>query len=995
MVARAAAPLLTLCALPLLTLCALLATGCSCRADHEPDAKERDPNILTLRSEEPVFPWAATLRHNKQRLTATPGGVWSTEFDLRVDLRAHRAVMGQFKRLVVAIFGELRHDARGNYRTGASNYAISSSFTTTGMPIQHYEHWPSLSLIHGKNGSPLEGLTRLDLPVDVAAMHRLKGKVEVKVPAKIQPGYYQLHMALLVEVEGVDTPVYLAMFSKDWKDIPFPPFPLVKVGSPAMPILPWTAFSNIKELGRAGTLPEELRGKVALNLRAGFPTELILRPGQHPLRPGLPSVFPRGALPPLVGGQGTIPHSVETHLDLGQGEVSCQVEGPGGKTNLGTRNLTESQEDRLALRGGPFTVDMTRTGTYRVRMTGKMQDHYGREFKAGGTYKINVAYPMTFSTSCKPGTSFLVGGRYPPKVNVNPPVPAQVEVTVTYFPASDPARKRVWTARGEANRFGHFVPSEGEPILFDEPGEYRSLVRATYRDSMGRLWMGLQTSAGVVAPQDPTVTLHGARAYPRGYRPKDKDGGRKERYAEQALPSNLMMFSKPALPPSPTAPYHQQDSLFITTSGFNDIDLETRFSISAAKVPALARRILAASTLPSLVLPARFQPPSGPWRYFKDTLLRGKAYSVYWQPRAAKDLDELPVTSVARGELHPMANPGKNRVDAYLYTGSVRPGFPAMTSVLQDDGLGLYWCTNPSLFGHHINSGGNGDLVGDVYRVQAGLVLHDNDSGESYYDAYSSVVTTVTGPRPAAAVLAPGARPLVVEGGREHFIFLASDGYDVLEVGEKMYLGGMVFPNVPAKVTWTVTTPAGNKEVLVGTANRLGGVHGDRPLLTEQPGIYTVQADVRYKDLRGGVVGTREGTFWHCAVPADSEPLLSANIPPMSRISSVAKARIPLSWPASVRKVKITYGVMMPGHIIEQGVVRREQNDWTFTFSPLEAVVRIPFMDVRDFGGGHLALADTVVFQFFLEGETEDGTRVYDALRVALRGDLMLNFRGL
>ncbi len=963
--------------------------GCSCNAELKPG-----PGDLLVRSSEPFFPWKVMVHDVASRLEARPGASWQISFDLEVDLRAHLPRHGRFKGLILAVFGDWRHDKDGQYRSGASNYALSTNFTTTGVPVQSFDHWPSLRLIHGKNGSPFEGLARFDLPRgSTARRHRFKGKLTVKVPADIPVGHYEPYLALLAEVEGVRKPVFLDMYSRGWKDLPFPALPLVAVGDAASPKIPWTAFSDVASPGRVGTLPVELAGKVALNIRTGFHTELILPPGQHSLRPGLPSVFPRGTLPPIVGGDDAFPDEMEHYLRLDRGLVACRVEGPGGKQDLPARQLAGQRDEGLALAGGPFVLDMRRTGTYRVRMTGQMEDRFGRKLTGGGTYKVNVALPLTFSTSCKPGSSFLVGGGYPGKVNLNPPVPGKVELTVRFYPGSDPARMRQWKARGEANRFGHFVPVGQGRMIFDEPGEYRSLVRATYRDRRGRLWMGLQKSSGVVAPQKPRVTLHGTRAFPRGLRPGEPRGGGVKRFDHMPLYSELVLFNRPRHPPRPGNAYDQRDTLFITTTGFNDLDLETRFAVSVPD-DALARKLLGANTHAAVVLPTAFQRPGRPFRFLQDVLLRSKASGLSWLPATLARKDELPVSSVARGKLHPFAHPGNNRVDAYIYTSSIRPGFPAMTSVIQKDGLGLYWCTNPNKFGNVINSGGNGDLVGDVYRVMAGLVLKDRDTGKTYYDAYSSVIMSADSGQPELAVLAPGKRPLVEESGRKHHLFLATDTHNVLEVGERLGVGGMVFPNVPARVTWEITAPSGKMTVLRGRANRLGGVKGSGLVPVDEPGLYAIKVKVEHGGLTGGVVGTRGGTFWHGAVPRGGRSVLATTLRPMTRLRPRQAVEIPLQWSGDLRQVKLHFGVMMPGQVVEQGTVTPSRNSYDYRFDPMEASVRIPFLDVRDYGTGMFNLADTVVFQFLLEGKTADGAAVHDALRVVLRGDRLMSYGG-
>lgn len=976
----------------LLLILALLCGGCAC---NQGGLNEPGPEDLELESLEMLFPWRAVIKEPASRLTARPGGVWELDFDLEVDLRRHLPGHGRFKGLVVAVYGERRYDHDGGYRSSPSAFALSSHFTTTGVPIQTYESWPEMRLIHGKNGSPFEGIKRFELAPgqNPARRHLLSGKVRVELPADTPAGYYEPYLTVLADVEGAARPLYLKMFSFALSAEPPPPLPLVAVGKAATPRMPWTIFSQIRRMGRAGTLALEHRGKVALNIRTTFPSPLLLRPGRYPLTPGFPSLYPSHALPPIAGGGEDYPEELDHYFVFDTAEVSLRVEGPSGSRALGRKRLlgTGNEGRPPKMQGGAYQVDMTRPGKYRFNLQGQVKDRYGRPFHGGGTYEVYSGLPLTFDTSCKPGTSFLVGGVYPPKVNLNPPVPATVEVTVEYYPASDVKRMRRWHAVGKANRFGHFVPTQ-PPLRFDEPGEYRSLVKARYTDSRGQLWMGIQSSAGVVAPQKPTVSLHGTRSFPDGIRPAEPNNGGVKRFKARDHLSNMFLINKPIMPPEPRNPYNTEDTLFFTTTGFNDLDLESLFSVSVPD-KKLARALIQANTLQAAVMPAGYQRPGKPWRPLKEIIPRGKAITVTWYDAASAPHDELPISSVARGPYHPVAFPGNNRVDAYVYSGVVRPGFPAMTSVLEKDGLGFYWCTNPNEFGHHINSGTNGDLPGDIYRVQAGLVLKDNDTGKTYYDAYSSVFSTVQRDTPTSAILAPGEWPLMEERGRKHYIFLATDTHDVLEVGERMGLGGMVFPAVRAQVTWTVTTPSGRQHRIVKQANRLGIVGGGG-VQVDEPGVYKVQVQVAHGKLRGSVVGTVDGAFWHCAVPTDSKHLLRAGLPPMSRVNVTEEVTIPLTWPRGLKRVKLHIGVLMPGQVVEQRVVTPADNSFTYRMDLQQAALRISYLDVKNFGTGRPALADTIVFQFFLEAEGPEG-KVYDSRRVTMRGSRLFNYTGL
>jgi len=225
-------------------------------------------------------------------------------------------------------------------------------------------------------------------------------------------------------------------------------------------------------------------------------------------------------------------------------------------------------------------------------------------------------------------------------------------------------------------------------------------------------------------------------------------------------------------------------------------------------------------------------------------------------------------------------------------------------------------------------------------------------------------------------------------------IYVALDPHDVLEVGEQMGLGGMVFPGVPAEVRWDVTKPSGEQVKVRGKANRLGAVGGRPKVPVDEPGIYQVKASVRYKGLAGDVVGTKDGSYWHCAVVRDNPEVLRTSLPPMLKVDSRKGLRIPLSWPEGLNKVKLYYAVMMPGQVLDQGVHRWGGHTWEYPFDPVQLSYRYANFDARDYATGEWRLGETVVFQFFLEGEGKGG-KVFDALRLVLRHDRLYNYREL
>ena len=72
-------------------------------------------------------------------------------------------------------------------------------------------------------------------------------------------------------------------------------------------------------------------------------------------------------------------------------------------------------------------------------MDGWIEDVWGNSYSGGGTYELWVAHPLDVDSGVLPGTPFEVGDTFNPTVRLHPRVPAEVEMTVTLYPDSDPA----------------------------------------------------------------------------------------------------------------------------------------------------------------------------------------------------------------------------------------------------------------------------------------------------------------------------------------------------------------------------------------------------------------------------------------------------------------------------------------------------------------------------------------------------------------------------
>ena len=1010
---------------PLFVLVAALlisVDGCD-QADREssPDLRTSDGVLVfQLGEEEGFYPWSGVV--TVESLEAQPASRWGADFDIELDLRRLRDAADVVDGLVVAIVGEPVHDAEG-WPTGLSATTVSSAFTSAGIPLSYYEGTLPVRALGHRRGSPFEATVEIaGDDWSTAGRTRLRGRWEVEIPGDIEPGYYRPHVAIFARITGTDTPVdlghlpfQLAQWPESEMEMAGPVgrhevffgessgetiefmhdpqvLPAVVVGSPAQPRVAWTLFHDVEGYGQSGLLAQEDTAHLGLLNRVRYPTPLVLLPGRYSVNPGMPSLFPEAGLAGVFIGEGTVVSEVRHYFDFHRGSADGVLVGPDGtRTDLGRLAFAGSGTTGPVLNNGGFRVSLEQTGEYEFRLTGTLFDRFGRRYEAGGTYRFTIAMPLSFSTPVKPGTNFIAGARFPASAHVNPPLPADVQVEVTYLPQSDPSRAVSRCFEGRANRFGHYYPA-GPPLEMDEPGEYRSLVSARFVDAAGTLWQASQASAGVIAEEEPDLILHGGRTFispPNGDLPHyggydryqlDYEGG--SSYLEK---ETLSQFDH-------TFPYHSGDTLFVATTYPFESVVGAVLSMEA-RSRSLAARLVRAYNPEGRELGYPITPRWRTLELLPDVFKFGEDNFGYHRI-SEQEPDHLPILSANRDGLHPLVFPDGNLLEAYSYMSVVRPGFQVLSLAFAGSFMGPCWIVSPNPYGGQINTSPNGDLPGDIYRIMAGLVVKDRETGRNYYDAYAAAISTLPVGSYSTSVSAPGTRSLLDVNGRSFPYMMGMDTSDVFMVGHPMMLGGTVMPPVAANVTITVTRPDGTQDLLQGRSNRLGGFPPPRAVDVPLPGAYRVSVEVERDGVVGDVVGSGDGEFYHFAIFENEPELLEVDLPPMSVVAPGDEVVIPVCWPNTLEATRITYSVMMPGAVLDEGVTDVAGGCHEFSFSPERAAIQFPYIDTVDYATGEHVYADTIVFTYLFEGRDDDRA-VFDATRIILRGDRLFNPRTL
>jgi hypothetical protein len=918
----------------------------------------------------------------------------------------------------LALWAERLYDEHGA-ATMLSNVHMSGRLTATGRPVESNLVEPPLASLGGTYGSPIEAWRYF--PKSALTVHSgafaIDSDLEFRIPADCPPGIYRLYLRLIADLpvpeaseleprRFLSDPVrrLMAAASADITRfaasrtvfrflIPAGFLPAVRIGNPATPKMVVSLFSNTLANGIQGLISNEDRGQFGLSPRTRPGGELVLPPGSYSLAPSPIAYFPATAIAGTGDGADAVPDRIPDYFDFAECRMDLEIAYPDG-TRTALRGVRPS-----AIRGGvlilkPEPFDFTQMGRHRITLDGQIRDKVGNFYRFGGHYDFWVAYPMSFSTAGKIGTSYFEGSRFPVKMQIHPPAPAYVKLEVRYYPRSDAERLQTAHYEGYANEFGYFVPpADQPPLVFREPGEYTARLLAAFRDPRGRLWIGSQDSAGIVAQNDPPVILHGMRTnflcdidcQAPNCNLKDRYNFHNENSTWQIAPD----FSHCS--ENNPAPYHSGDAMFVATNfdGANNIFLQMSQEIRPSKLHEEFR---------AMGRDDRFSGnhdilqrlPDHPcfrkiWRvndFSRATFLRGEP----------GDEDQFPILSRTDRGWSPADFPERIRFDNYTYVTAIRPGFSAFSLVSDSNAFLADWYTSPNQFGLQFNAGPTGDLPSDNYRVDGGLVVRDLASGLSSYSAYASSVVILPPESYADRVVEPGAEPLLVVNGRKFPLYLGVEVGSVLHPGQSLSLSAMVFPPVPAAVRMEMTSPSGRQTVVEGEANAIGiFAKPEGVVRLEEPGVYRVRATARYKGVAGGVVGTARDEYLHFVADSQRAPLANIALPPEQRFDPSGTVPIRLQMAEGLRDLTVNWIVFCPGIVMDQGTAHLPGPEFVYRFIPTQFAMQFPNFQVVDAISGTPGLAKSVFFVFFVEGTDSDGRRVHDVKILWTRGNRLFH----
>lgn len=734
--------------------------------------------------------------------------------------------------------------------------------------------------------------------------------------------------------------------------------------------LPFTLFYDQPSDGSRGISAQEDRAHFALSNRVRFDSPTYILPptpeeGGYPLEPYLLNLLPNAhdsssapLLPFLLPGgrltgQITLPDG--TVEDLGSAPiVQNQISTPAFDEREAFGEQAPVDVYRLATLNPLFARHaFTQYGEHEIRLSGNFEDVWGNRYEGGGTYALLIAELLDLSPGVLPGTPFEVGDALNPVLNIAPGVPADVTITLRFYPLDGSAVKENMLV-GQANRYGYYYSPE-EVIRFTMPGEYILDYEARYTDAEGRLWAGSLRAAGVIASPDSALIAHGERGLAGVQHDLEQAWFEVDQYA-----AVLGIDGEDA---RPNLPYHSGDVAWLQDGRESGL-------------------------LPVI----RLQDRLGAYQGWLRTYTPDNADI---ERRAARDVLPAVLLSAPESAYPPALAPQAIVNHAYTYVSAVRPGVTLRQFISGgDNGLPLQLSADDT-YNQQIGAGIAGEQPGDYIFLFGGAVIRNEQAGIADAAIYGTLATVIN-PQlddDGVRVLPPyrgqtggadgGALLYVREQPHEIFFTpTAAQPGQVLVAGDVLSIAGQVAPTLPSRVFVTITAPSGTVRQFDGFANAIGYFYQpEQDFRLEEIGVWTVAIRVQHEGFtsagqvapplpNGGVLGVEDGAFSLYVLPPDAEPLawergadfiFPASSPYNYNFS------VPEGWTEAQAYVTLT----MPGFVLNDAPLRITGTTLDFQYNP--TALHFDFPNFENEGQTGAFVSDALTLTFFVTGRDENG----------------------
>ena len=747
--------------------------------------------------------------------------------------------------------------------------------------------------------------------------------------------------------------------------------PVMRIGTPAPPRIPWMLLANTLSNGTRGTVSREDKGTFDLGNKVTFNADKFIIPkdGSYRLEPFLPTLGfhmggPNRVAPPLVSllfpsGElhVTVTHPDGTVEDLGRAPFRSARTDP--RIVFGPTSVQALYE--LTTLDPSFVYEFPAYGHYVVQMDGWVQDATGITYSGGGSYDVYVAETLDLDLGTFLNTPFEVGDTMSPVVHVRPGVPADVTVDFKLFPNSSTRDVISKTIAGRANSYGYFHPgAASEQLSISSPGEYLVDVTASYTDQDGVLWMGSTKGASVIETPNTTLVAHGKRGIAVAGTEPDS--------------SPQWFFMKNIDPPGVTGEEEggQVPQVFYP---YNTGDVQWAADGTASGIfPMITLHD------PKMVTNLRLDPRN-----------QGKD--------ALGELD-IVFPAIQPVNLPAVQYPELIKTWAYYYTSVQRPGVTVRSFVGTGEIQRAYWQFGDP-YNRQLGNGSVGDLPADVKLQYGGIVYRDPESGTYEYAIYGSMAAMISKgttlgqrvfPPFQGAAGGPTGGPLLTLNGKDIDIFFTPVGVmpgSVLETGDTFSFSGAMWPTLPSLSEITVTTPSGETITSTARANKIGYLYNptDDFVLTET-GKYTVKVTVTHDGMTsagpvdepypsGDVLGSDDGTYVFYVVPSGSSNFLSLDTPRTGAKLGLTLA-ISSPLPSGLTDLEAHYTTNLTGTVLESGTLSTRGGSVSYTYDLLELNGIFPNLDPNP--------GDTVVVTLAITGNDASGQPTAYASQVLLQG---------
>jgi len=848
-------------------------------------------------------------------------------------------------RLCVLVTAERSFDADGWMRL-PSDEKMSTLLTPTGLAIEGGIQGAVTSRFGYQFRSPLDEFQTIpassmvagDAPDTKAAALSFAAVL----PADLPPGLYRLRVDLGVMAGNtrynLNGYTFASRpFAPDVGTYFYSPVVIEASGTHASgrhvraksirPRFPWVLLASYNSNGYQGVVADEDRQRFALSNRFIIPDDVILpmyNDAGSRLSYSLEPQFPADTIDALQN----------IAWNWSSGELSVTITAPdGARIDLGTARFAAKSGNGPTTKRSSFTAWQPHVyGRYTVSAAGWIEDMDGRRYEGGGTYRFWIAKRMTLATATFQGQPYPVGSSYGRDTQFNPAVPADVAVTASLYPNSDPARMKTVSYGGKATAAGLFGAAQGmKAFPLDTPGEYHAHWLATYTDAEGHLWVSTMRHAGIVYGEPSGVIARGKKLSVGG-KYVDRGETRFEGYVGPEGDQHLAHI---------TFPYVAGDVLLIAAEGRGANKIEP-------------------------VLTYQMQGDNSPW----DTSLNGvgttnlriktsNGYSPHLYPEYISAME-------------------------YYYGAAPRPGFMGRFLVGESTVRAPYWSVSPNSFGGQIGASPNGDAPGDIYRLLGGVVLR-RAGQEPMYAGYIASAFLLEKGSNNNRVVAPGSEALNGPLGEKARFYLVG-----LRPGTAFPVGGafrpalQIDPLVPAAIRFTLTYPDGRQQVAEGVGDRFGSFAGPAAWPLDVAGVYRYQIRATWNGYEGRMPGLPEsgGEFF---VYSASRPPGAAGlrIDGASQRTFSAATGVTIAGTSSASTVH--YTLITPGAVIEQGDLEVRNGKFQYGFDPVAVNQKVPLYDITSITTGKPQLGRVIHLTFFSE-EKAGASAYFDVTRVLLRG---------